>query len=1402
MVNKKGMFQKNKTLFLGVAALLMLAMVLWVLADSFDTPSANDLNLTGTVVLNCTFDSMANITNVSFYYNITLIGTDYNETEGDTKFNISWDTAARADGMYYLTCNATNISEGTASLTRTDIRLDNIAPLVTIPFPISGWYNSDFIINATVTDGSGTGARTVQYNSSGAGTLVTMSNDYGNFWNATFDITSLADGNYTFRINATDHVNLSNTTETVVAIAIDDTNPLLIFAGGTETTDTYFNRSWVYVNVSESDTNFKNITFYLFNSSKDQLNATAYTTQTNDTNFTSLDNNTVYYYNVTVVDLAGNTNSTETRTITLDSTDPVLFNPSPADGSYITSTTQVFEINMTEQNLDTSVNVTMTYRKQGLGWVTPVITLDCFGTAPNYICNKSVNLGATLTDGDTAEYFFNTTDLTGLTATNGTSAIPLSLVVDLSNPYISGLVSSDADNITKNDTNINFTVTASDTNIDTVTLNGTAMTHGAGNTYHLWINTSALGCAGNAACTVGATATDLAGRTNTTTYSITTDDINPAIVFAGGTETTGTYFNRNWTYVNVSESDTNFKNITFYLFNSTKEQLNATAYTTQTNDTNFTSLNSNMVYYYNVTIVDLAGNTNLTETRNITLDSTNPSISGLVSSDADNVTKNDTNINFTVTASDTNLANVTLNNSYVMSTDGGNIYYKLINTSALGCAGNAACTVGATATDLALNTLTTTYTLTTDDTNPVVALITPIDNYYSTSASVTFGFNTTEIHPDTCVLYHNGSGTWLANYTNNSYANGVAASFATAVVFNSTADKDYKWNVLCNDTAGNSVFNGTNYTLHVDNYAPVITLTGPLNDTWDTDGYVEFNVTVVDNNSDSCNFYISNKSLEWPLNETKTYTSGTMLSFNETLAENATGYSWKIICNDSAAQSDTLETYVIKVDTIHPTYPSLANVTISSTLYGNNTLGATLTPTVNWTAVTETNFLNYTLQFSSEYDFANLNSTVIVTSGASNNSVVLTTALLDNYQYYWRVIASDQAGNTNTSQIFDYKTDTVAPVVTLSLPTDDYQSSSSSVSFNWTSVDNNSNTCILYGDFNGTWKANATTLVSTANGSVLTLPNGTYTWNVWCNDTSNPSNNAWASSNYTVIVDTNTPVITTAINGTTTALRTIAFNITNAGTATVNFSTIAVTPAKATSSFNSTRDCSSISGGYTCSFTETGLIADVTNNITISGNNTARTVKSYALELTLDMKYNYSIPLVSGWNLVSVPLRMTNTDINYTVADSAYITKIHYFDGSDWTSWYKTSSDTINTFTPLDGYWVYTSTATALHVFGNYSNTDASTPSLSKSLAANKWYMIGHYSENGEDDMETDNVLLSLCGGAACSGLTDADDISFDVLKTYNSTGWVPIYTYSSGNQWDRGVGFWIHTDAADTYTK
>ena len=114
----------------------------------------------------------------------------------------------------------------------------------------------------------------------------------------------------------------------------DTTNPLISYGANIEINNSNVTVSHIFTNVTVTEANEKNITFLLHNQTA-QANSTTFTDGTRTINWTGLSDDR-YTYNVTVYDYDGNSNTTLTRTITLDSTSPIVTIAHPQSGvSYL-----------------------------------------------------------------------------------------------------------------------------------------------------------------------------------------------------------------------------------------------------------------------------------------------------------------------------------------------------------------------------------------------------------------------------------------------------------------------------------------------------------------------------------------------------------------------------------------------------------------------------------------------------------------------------------------------------------------------------------------------------------------------------------------------------------------------------------------------------------------------------------------------------------------------------------------------------------------------------------------------------------------------------------------------------------------------------------------------------------
>ena len=118
-----------------------------------------------------------------------------------------------------------------------------------------------------------------------------------------------------------------------------------------------------------------------------------------------------------------------------------------------------------------------------------------------------------------------------------------------------------------------------------------------------------------------ATIIDKTGKSNiTSTNYIILDTTVPVISFELPTENSDVYKSQNYITINITFNETNFANVSFILVNNTMQ-----SYFNKQYNYTFAGLSDGFYKYY-VNVSDMAGNIGSTEIRNITLDTTNPTI--------------------------------------------------------------------------------------------------------------------------------------------------------------------------------------------------------------------------------------------------------------------------------------------------------------------------------------------------------------------------------------------------------------------------------------------------------------------------------------------------------------------------------------------------------------------------------------------------------------------------------------------------------------------------------------------------------------------------------------------------------------------------------------------------------
>ena len=189
------------------------------------------------------------------------------------------------------------------------------------------------------------------------------------------------------------------------------------------------------------------------------------------------------------------------------------------------------------------------------------------------------------------------------------------------------------------------------------------------------------------------------------------------------------------------------------------------------------------------------------------------------------------------------------------------------------------------------------------------------------------------------------------------------------------------------------------------------------------------------------------------------------------------------------------------------------------------------------------NYHNQTLNFS-VYDntsgldtcWKRLNDGQNVTISCYENSTVNSstegTVEGDNTIYLW---ANDSASNIASDSVY-YTISTTTPSILLLTPENGSWLNHSDVNFSFNVVDESGmDTCELWGNWTGVWHNNQT-FTSITNGSTLdvikNISDGSYIWNVWCNDSIN--NAGWHPDNHTFMVDATIPLVSIDYPGNTT----------------------------------------------------------------------------------------------------------------------------------------------------------------------------------------------------------------------------------------------------------------------------
>jgi len=217
--------------------------------------------------------------------------------------------------------------------------------------------------------------------------------------------------------------------------------------------------------------------------------------------------------------------------------------------------------------------------------------------------------------------------------------------------------------------------------------------------------------------------------------------------------------------------------------------------------------------------------------------------------------------------------------------------------------------------------------------------------------------------------------------------------------------------------------------------------------------------------------------------------------------------------------------------------------------------------------------------------------------------------------------SNDTYNNTATDSA-TFTVSLTAPAITLNYPSNKtYFNNKSNIYFNYTATDSNGlSVCELWGDWTGVWHKNYTwsgPASGLMNSTFLTVPEGSFKWNIFCNDTTNAGR--FSNTNFTFITDETLPSLN------------INLITTNAGSQTITFTnTITDTNLDTTK----------------CKYTilnSSGSVDGLNNNISFTCNSgTSATVSAYGT-------YNLQILASDLANNLNTDLDLFTTSANASI---------------------------------------------------------------------------------------------------------------------------------------------------------
>jgi hypothetical protein len=490
---------------------------------------------------------------------------------------------------------------------------------------------------------------------------------------------------------------------------------------------------------------------------------------------------------------------------------------------------------------------------------------------------------------------------------------------------------------------------------------------------------------------------DLSISNITETINITIVSVAlPTINFESQTTANGNY-SQSYIVANVSASETNFANLTVYLYNSSGIY-NSSNSSSSEHYVLFSNLPDG-TYYLNATTENTFGTKNSVGTRIITLDTLAPSLE--IISPIDNYNVSSSSLNFTFTATE-----ISTTNCSIYSDQEGLINYILRDS-------NSSITSGATTTlsisnlgervhnwyiicnDTVGNTNTsTTRQFTVDNGPPTITLSSPVED--SSAGSLVYIY--TDISDSLNSIDQASYAIFNATELSQSLANGSLNSTNNwDSVWNSSSYGEVEMNltliIYANDTSGNLV--SKNVTFRLDNVNPVIQLVEPSELLTYYNSNFSLNAIVQDLSLNYTNYSISSDSIVQQ-NSSSYGTPTTLHNWNDLVNINNYSdgsYNLTVFGSDINSNSKTVSTLFI-IDNTAPqltlhnptgTYSNSSSVLFNFTVLDNisSTLDCNITAGVSIQKIDCVNSSNCNYTFTGFLDLS-YNYSIYCKDNASN----------------------------------------------------------------------------------------------------------------------------------------------------------------------------------------------------------------------------------------------------------------------------------------------------------------------------------------------------------------------------------------------------------------------------------